>query len=543
MWHEPAHLNAGVRHLHTGDFSCYRVNPPLVKCLAALPLVLFRNQSRAPEIPYEMDRPEFAQGSAYASSLGVDLRKFVVLARWTCLPVSIIGAVVCCRWAFLLYGRGASLIALSLWCFSPYLLGHGSLFTTDAHCSALGLTAGFMFWRWLRHPTWERCLLAGMTLGIAELSKFTFLVLYPVWTVVWIVYACSTGPRPVSRWIRESWMLVAVFGVSLLLTNMGYGFEGSFRRLGQFPFRSHSLSGTTATLSDHNVAGNRFLGTLVEPLPVPLPLNYVLGVDTQKVDFEQGVACYLHGTWQRSGCPWYYAYAFAVKIPLGTWMLFLLAMGASCLSRSYRRSIRDEFVVIAPAVAILALVSLQTGINVHSRYAIPALPFIFVWISKVAISFKLGHRTVATAVLMGLSWSVTSSLMIYPHSLSYFNELAGGPRGGDAHLLGSNLDWGQDMHFLDRWCKAHPQTRAIHIRCYGAAPTITAIDVAGSTGGQPGSGESELSSTSPPSPGWYAISSNVLFSRDGPNKYFRNLEPEARVAYSMRVYHIPPQKW
>ncbi len=28
------------------------------------------------------------------------------------------------------------------------------------------------------------------------------------------------------------------------------------------------------------------------------------------------------------------------------------------------------------------------------------------------------------------------------HSISYFNELAGGPENGSAHLLDSNIDWG-----------------------------------------------------------------------------------------------------
>jgi hypothetical protein len=42
-----------------------------------------------------------------------------------------------------------------------------------------------------------------------------------------------------------------------------------------------------------------------------------------------------------------------------------------------------------------------------------------------------------------------STLASYPHQLSYFNELAGGPQNGSKHLLGSNLDWGQDLIFAE----------------------------------------------------------------------------------------------
>jgi hypothetical protein len=45
-------------------------------------------------------------------------------------------------------------------------------------------------------------------------------------------------------------------------------------------------------------------------------------------------------------------------------------------------------------------------------------------------------------------WFVASSLWIYPHSLSYFNEFIGGPLNGPKHLLGSNADWGQDLIYL-----------------------------------------------------------------------------------------------
>jgi hypothetical protein len=54
------------------------------------------------------------------------------------------------------------------------------------------------------------------------------------------------------------------------------------------------------------------------------------------------------------------------------------------------------------------------------------------------------------AVAGSLCWFVTSSLWIYPHSLSYFNESIGGPLNGPQHLLGSNVDWGQDLRYV-RW--------------------------------------------------------------------------------------------
>lgn len=54
-------------------------------------------------------------------------------------------------------------------------------------------------------------------------------------------------------------------------------------------------------------------------------------------------------------------------------------------------------------------------------------------------------------VVASLLWSVISALSMYPHQLAYFNESAGGPENGHKHLLGSNLDWGQDYLILREW--------------------------------------------------------------------------------------------
>jgi len=74
----------------------------------------------------------------------------------------------------------------------------------------------------------------------------------------------------------------------------------------------------------------------------------------------------------------------------------------------------------------VCLSSLQTGnaLSDRSGYVIPALPFFFIWISKVgrAISWKRPMLSILAATL--LLWSVGSSFWVYPHSISYFNGLA-----------------------------------------------------------------------------------------------------------------------
>jgi hypothetical protein len=54
-------------------------------------------------------------------------------------------------------------------------------------------------------------------------------------------------------------------------------------------------------------------------------------------------------------------------------------------------------------------------------------------------------------VVFALLATMTSTLLVYPHELAYFNEAAGGPAAGHRHLLHSNLDWGQDLLLTVQW--------------------------------------------------------------------------------------------
>jgi len=65
----------------------------------------------------------------------------------------------------------------------------------------------------------------------------------------------------------------------------------------------------------------------------------------------------------------------------------------------------------------------------------------------------LRHLPVYSTILLSIlyCWIIASSLWNYPHCLSYFNESIGGPLNGPNYLLGSNVDWGQDLRYLKWW--------------------------------------------------------------------------------------------
>lgn len=596
-WDEVGHLPAGVAHWQTRQFHFYVVNPPLVRMTAALAPVLVGAKLPREMVPQRCtDRGEYALGEHLVRRDPERAFRLFCIARWSCVPFALLGGWVCFLWARELYGGFSGILALVLWCFSPNVIAHGQLCTPDCAAAALGAAACYVYWRWLKRPSWRAAASAGLALGVAELTKFTLLVFFVLWPAMWLLLRgvaragtslnqLAAESTAAGRWRRDFCQLALMFLCAIFVINVGYGFEGSFRQLKEYTFASELLSGssrggpqapdsasplfaaphgptagsqqrarqTIATesgarrqkygsrsarqLSASAAAAattdcNRFVGTWLAVMPVPLPANYVAGVDLQRWDFERKMWSYLRGEWRFGGWWYYYLYATLIKEPLGSWILVLLAIGWRIFQRTSPTLWQEELVLVAPAVAIFLLVSSQTGFNHHLRYVLPAFPYVFVWISKLASNACLQHRKLTVVGLAALLWSISSSLRYVPHSLSYFNELVGGPTGGHHHLGNSNADWGQDLFYLKKWHDAHPDARPLHVAhdMPLVDPKLAGIEYVGRP--------PEYA----PKAGWHAVSVNQIHDQSGKYDYFLKFQPVATAGYSIYIYHITAEQ-
>lgn len=215
---------------------------------------------------------------------------------------------------------------------------------------------------------------------------------------------------------------------------------------------------------------------------------------------------------------------------------------------SMGRAFFAELLLLLPAVAVFALVSSQTGFSRHFRYVLPCAPFVFVAVSRVGLSVAQRQWKIAIPCFAALAWSTVGSLHAYPHSMSYFNELAGGPDHAHFHLVDANVDWGQDLFYLRDWCDGHPEARPLRVAWHSPLePWQVGIDasLAPASDSPPQPSPSELDDGTPrrlaprPAPGWYAISVHRLHEPDGGYDYFlRQSVPVARIGYSIYVYFI-----
>jgi 4-amino-4-deoxy-L-arabinose transferase-like glycosyltransferase len=479
-----------------------------------------------------------------------------------CIPICVLGALICFLWARDLYGKLPGLLALSLWTCSPTVLAYGAKLVPDLAAAAFGLTANYVFWKWLRRPSWKTCVIAGALLGVVQLTKFTWILLFALWPLIWCMYQVKMRTRPFPR---EMVQLACTLILGVYIINLGYAFDGSFASLEDFHFRSHALRSGVDSERESSVRDNRFRGQWSGRWAVPLPAEYVLGIDAVKREFEHGYLSYLRGEWRNQGWWYFYLYAMAIKIPAGTWGILLLSLVATVRSLVLRKGLWDELVLLAPAIVILAFVSSQTGFNHHIRYVFPAFGFLFIWASKVGQTFQNGPRSLAVLTTMLLAWTASSSLWIFPHSGSYFNELVGGPKNGHYHLGNSNVDWGQDLLFIEAWYRRRSDAHPLYLAYHEANlidPGILGIEYepvpAGPVMNRPGAlfspswpwdhqvaaidpalGQDDEDLEPPgPQPGWHIISVNQIHRRDGRYEYFLEFEPVDFIGYSTYVFHL-----
>ena len=367
-------------------------------------------------------------------------------------------------------------------------------------------------------------ILAGLAAGIAVGTKTTHVLLIPIGLAYLAVTHRSRGIGDVLRTMG----LLTISG--WLALNAVYQFPPIGRPLGQYEFISESLGGPPAGIdpSGTTTTGNRFAGTWIGRLPVPLPDDLVLGIDAQRRDFEHySQPSYLLGEFRDHGWWHYYCWVLLFKTPLATMGLAAAAIVTWAVEWRRGRSLPPGVAgALTIGVAYAAVISSQSGISQHGRYLLPAYPPMLLaiaatlgwaWGGKKAAKPK---RRLAVAMGTGVAALLIPVLSCVPHHLSFHNSLA------DIHnlvdddqvapppLLHSNVDWGQDLLRLENHEGLRHRDAKIHLAVCELYNPFAITDQRWvpwpSTMRRPAAGRPAGGTASVPE-GWYAITVNRLW--------------------------------
>lgn len=395
---EVAHIPAGYSYLRTGEVDLNKEHPPLVKLIAALPLLPLR-----PGDPREFDgfarREQWDFGRAFLFENRVPADRIVFWAR---IPLLLLSAALgwsIYRWSRQIHGEAGGLLSLTLFAFSPTLIAHGRLVTTDAPIALFSLLGIYFLWRNLAAPPGKSWLPYGAALALAFLSKYSAVLLIPSAAAVTFAWLFLERPeRSVAREVLWRLSLATVIPVALVLV-LGFG-------------------------------------------PTQ-PLAYLEGFLEAFRKLNRDYPFYLAGQFSEKGFLTYYLVAFVLKTPLP--ILGFLAIAVLGLRRFPRLALIS---LLIPALLFFLAPTIQRY-NIGLRYILPVYPFLFVFAGGAARLLTL-RRACAWGGAALAGYLILGTLLAYPHYIPYFNEIAGGSKGGIRWLDDSNVDWGQELKALGR---------------------------------------------------------------------------------------------
>jgi len=463
---EVAHLPAGYSYLTQKDMRLNPEHPPLLKDLAAIPLLFINGSTGSPQgginFPSEIkDWQEDINGQwgfgyhfLYRSGNPADQMIF-----WGRLPMILILVLIgfyIFKWAKELFGNKTALLSLFLFSFSPTFLAHGRLVTTDVGAAVGVFIATYYFIKALQGPTKRNIILAGIAFGIAQLLKFSVILLVPFFGFLGLIW-----------WSLKSGGLLQVLKILILTFVIGFILIGTVYQYHVWNYPpERQVRDTEFLLSSF---GNRPLADLVTWMadkPILRPYaQYALGLLLVLQRGAGGHTTYFLGEVSAAGWKSYFPVVYLIKEPLPLHILTLIALlyAAYLIKRPFWQDTKrrfsewikshfPEFAMLC-FIGIYWLTSLTSNLNIGVRHLLPAFPFTILLVSAMTVGLlkkpylKLKYGLLGFLIL----WQIASVLSIYPHFLAYFNELAGGPNNAYIYTVNSNLDWGQDLKRLKKW--------------------------------------------------------------------------------------------
>lgn len=466
---EIPHIGAGYSYIAKGDHRLNPEHPPLAKDLAGVSLKIFgiKDQTAFDDKSWQQDvNGQWEFGRKLIFNSGNDATRVSRFAKMPMLIFFIISAIIIFAWAKQISGYFAALMALFLFAFSPTVIAHARFVTTDVPALFGVLLSSYFFVHYLKNQTRKNLILAGIALGIAELTKFSLFLLVPFFIVVGVIYAILSSSK-----LKTFNTLYAIRNTVIIIV-IGYIFVVwpvyILHTWNYPPELQHSH--TQNLLGSY---GNRSIAETViyfSDKPIIRGLaEYGLGLLMVTQRSIGGNTTYFMGEVRNWAWPEYFPIVYFLKEPLAFWGLLALAILsiASKFSifnfqfskiRDWSKNNFDKFFMLA-WIALYWFVSIRSNLNIGVRHLMPVYGFTFILLSgqlvkiKNSLSDKKKLYTFYFILSTLLGWYLYENLSVYPYYLTYFNQVAGGPSGGYRYVVDSNLDWGQDLKRLADWAK------------------------------------------------------------------------------------------
>jgi hypothetical protein len=489
---------AWLRH-YDGDFRLNIEDPPLWEEWAALPNGpdALKPDLAGPDWRTLLDIParqwRFVTQTLWRTP-GIDGATVVNRSRAMMVLIGLALGGLIALWSWRLGGPAAAVVATAVYAFDPNFLAHAPLVKNDVAATLVLLGIGFLTWRLGQRATLPILLLLAATCGAALDIKFSCVLIGPILVALLILRALLPGNWE-TAWgqvnTRSGRLLLA--GATLAMAGVvSFGAVWAGYRFRFEPTRDPGLHINTDWVMNHlrgaqnaasdlatgavhaNVVWKPDLTTRVSLWALRHHLLPEAWLNGFLFTYATAVLrrSFLFGQMSSIGFFYYFPAAILVKTPVGSLVLFFLALGAGIFlmlkqSGHFERTWAAVCVLVPPSIYLAT--ALRTHMNIGIRHVLPLYGFACVATGVVASQAIQRWRRPAIAITVGaLIGTVIETAAAAPNFIPFFNAAAGGSRNGVDLLGDSNLDWGQDLPLLAAWQKAHQDT-PLYLSYFGMA--------------------------------------------------------------------------
>ena len=442
-WDEDDHIFAGYMSLKTGDFGLNPEHPPLVKMLAALPL-LAMDLKVPPLQGREFKHEAFLDGKEFV--FGNDADKLLLRARMAALLLTVLLAVLVFLAASEMFSLAAGFCALVLFVFDPNFLAHGAFVTTDVGLSCFLFASVYTFYRYVKQPTPWRLVLVGIATGLAFATKHTGFLAAPSLVVLAVVEWLRTRRNndKATRFTltRAVGALLATAIISLVILWGSYGFRYAARPAGL----------------ELNPPAAEYIKGLSRPNELKLlqaishykllPESYIYGLADVRM-ISDFYSSYLLGTPYPHGVWFYFPVAMAIKSTVP--FLILLAISVWAIVRRKLPAREVWFLVIPPAIYLA--VAMSARMNIGMRHVLPMYAFLTVLEAGAGVKLARESRPWLVVLVVLLAYQIVTSVRAFPDYIPYANEMWGGSSQTWHLLSDSNSDWAQQLKATSKYLR------------------------------------------------------------------------------------------
>jgi hypothetical protein len=439
VFDEPYHLARGLDAWRNARFDRWPSHPPLAPLLLTAPLARGDWQVEVTsETPATVIRP--------------DPVAMAWRARWVNVLLGVLLGVLLWRTARRLFSEAAANLALALFAFSPPLIAHFSVITTDGMGTLTTFLTAVQLARWRREPSRPQTLLLGLVLGLLLLAKFYTVPLFALALVLALVLKPEGFALAPRNW---NWGKAAAMALIAVLLVWGAYFFGVTRvDLGDAKVALHFPNAPQPRVED-------FPSSIRATLYIPA-CEYLVGLGSVVDHDRRGHRSYFLGELSTTGGWKLY---FPVIILL-KWPTVVLLLFAATLVLAWRKrwALPRELLLMAWFPSIFFLLALFVRINIGDRHILPVYPFVLLFCAGLW-ELARGRRWALALVTLAVLANAADALRVAPDYLSSFNILV---KTGESHKLvgDSGLDWGQGLLALRKYEAEHPNEK-IYLAYFG----------------------------------------------------------------------------